>query len=94
MVNAHRASIRRKKVQEIKYMVFKKGGTFEHRNGFVEKSIENGLRYYTPGAVNDSKKFNYLKRLRQTIIKNEMNQEKRKGSIVQGSNVQNTPKDS
>lgn len=55
MVNAHRASIRRKKVQEIKYMVFKKGGTFEHRNGFVEKSIENGLRYYTPGAVNDSK---------------------------------------
>jgi len=54
MVNDHRARIRRKKVDEIKFMVFKKGGTFENRNGFVEKSIENSLRYYVAGQIGDN----------------------------------------
>lgn len=48
MLNEHRAKIRRKKVDEIKFKIFKKD-TFENRNGFVETSIENCLRYYTAG---------------------------------------------
>lgn len=53
MVNNHRARVRKKRVDEIKFKVFQKGGTFENRNGFVEASIENCLRYYTAGKLND-----------------------------------------
>ena len=51
-------------------MVFKKGGTFENRNGYVEKSIENCLRYYVAGNLTDNKAFDYYKEIRKKIIKN------------------------